>query len=235
MNNPGKQAARVFTYSGGIIIAVTLLLMYQLSDAHSRGETFTFTLAFISFQEALFFGALAFNSLNSAKESTTIPLRFAYVTIIVFYNFIATMTVILFNVLPYFQSINSKIYYTITIAETGLCLALMAILRIVDITHNNSHLAAEHARSNIELMLYACDRIFAFNQIHKWKLTDQLQQLTERIRFSEGLRRNKQLATELLDLLDELESLISVGGNSDAEKRAEQLANTILTNANRQT
>ncbi|MBI3714121.1 MAG: hypothetical protein HY253_14330 [Burkholderiales bacterium] len=234
MNNSGQQAARVFTYSGGIIIAVTLFLMYQLSEAHNRGETFTFTLAFISFQEALFFGTLAYNSLNSASGTATTPLRFAYVTTIVFYNFIATMTVILFTVLPYFQNIASKIYYTITIAETGLCLALMVILRIVDITHNNSHLAAEQARSNIELMLYACDRIFAFNQIHRWKLAGVLQQLAERIRFSEGLRRNKQLSAELLDLLDELESLIKTGGNDDAEQRAEQLANIILTNASRQ-
>lgn len=234
MNNPGKQAARVFTLTGGSIIAITLLLMYQLSEVQSRSETFAFTVAFISLQEVLFFGTLAWNAHSSARNNVALPVRLAYFSTIVLYNCIATITVILFNLVPFFQSTHSNIYYTMALSETGLCFAVIVVLRLVDIAHKHSHFKAEQARSHIDLMLDTCDRIFTFNQIHKWNLAGLVLQLAEGIRFSEGLRRNSQFATELLDLLSELESLIRTGGNEEAEQQAVQLANIILANTHRQ-
>ena len=233
MNNPGKSAAQTLALVGGIMVALTLLLMYQLSEAQSRSETFTFTVVFLCVQEVLFFGTLACNSLYNAKNTSNFPLQLAYVSSIVLYNFIAIITVILFSFVPYLLNGHSNIYITIALTETGLCLALIVILRMVDIAHRHSHLDASQARNNIELMLHTCDRIFALNHIHKWKLADLLHQVAERIRFSEGLRRNRQLCAELLALLNELELLITASGNDDAEQRAAQLANTILVYASR--
>ncbi len=233
MRNASQQAAQIFGLAGAIVIAVTLLLIYQLSDAASRSISFNFTVAFIVFQEVTLFATLAINSLNLASNSQNLPLRTAYVSSILFYNSIALITVIIFSFVPFLQSVKPSTYYSVCLAETGLTTALIAILRLIDVSHQSAHNTSEQALYQVELMLHACDRITTLNQIHQWNLASLIQQLCERIRYSEGLRRNQELATQMLSLLDQLESLIKSDSKNESELEATQLTNTLLAIAGR--
>jgi hypothetical protein len=78
-----------------------------------------------------------------------------------------------------------------------------------------------------------CDRIRALGEIQGWRLAQPLRELAERIRFSEGLRRNGSLVEELSRHLDELETLAGVGGDDSAQKAAERLVTEISIMATR--
>ncbi len=145
-----RQMAGVFALVGCIIAAVTLLLFYQLRDAPARSETFTFTVWFVVFQEVLFFAVLALRVSCSGRTLTAVPVRIAYLTSVVLYNLVALATVALFNLVLLPQHADSRTYYTVAIAETGLCLALLTILQVVDIAHHASHRQAEVMRGGVD-------------------------------------------------------------------------------------
>lgn len=233
MRSPGWQAAGVFALAGCIVAAVTLLLFYQLSDASARSETFTFTVSFVVFQEAVLFGSLALTASRSRRTSTAVPVRMGYLTTVVLYNLIALATAALFNFLLLPQHASPKTYYTVAIAETGLWLALLVILRLVDIAHHASHRQAELMRGGVDTMLLTCDRVRALSETHGWRLAQSLRELAERIRFSEGLRRNGSLVQEVSGRLDQLETLVSAGGDDSAQKAAERLVKEISIMATR--
>lgn len=225
--------AGVFALAGCIGAAVTLLLFYQLRDAPARSETFTFTVWFVVFQEALFFGSLALTAFRSGRTSTAVPVRIGYLTTVVLYNFVALATVALFNLVLLPHHAGPKTYYTVAIAETGLWLALLVILQVVDIAHHASHREAEVMRSGVDQMLVTCDRLRALSEAHGWRLAQPLRELAERIRFSEGLRRNGSLVEEVSGRLDELEALAGAGGDDSAQKAAERLVKEISIMATR--
>jgi len=229
----GWQAAGVFAIAGGIVAAVTLLLFYQLSDASARGETFGFTVSFVVFQEAVLFGSLALSASRSGRTSTALPVRMSYVTTVVLYNFTALATVALFNFLLVPQHASPKVYYTVAIAETGLWLALLVTLRLVDIAHYTSHRQAELMRGGIDTMVLTCDRVRALSDTHGWRLAPSLRELAERIRLSEGLRRNSRLVEEVSARLSELETLAGAGGDDSAQEAAERLVQQISIMATR--
>lgn len=233
MKNPGWQAAAIFALAGGIVAAVTLLLFYQLSDASTRGETFGFTVSFVVFQEAVLFGSLALTASRSSRTSTAVPVRMGYVTTVVLYNVTALATVALFNFFLLPQDASPKTYYTVAIAETGLWLALLVTLRLVDIAHHALHRQAERMRGGVDTMLLRCDRVRALTEVHGWRIAQSLRELAERIRFSEGLRRNGRLVEEVSGRLDELETLASAGGDDSAQKAAERLVQEISIMATR--
>jgi hypothetical protein len=232
MRPPRRQSAGVFALAGCIVATVTLLLFYQLRDAPARSETFNFTMWFVVFQEALFFGSPAVTALYLGRTSAAEPVRIGYLTTVVLYNLIALATVALFNLVLLPQHADPKTYYTVAIAETGLWLALLVIMQLVDIAHQTSHREAEVMRGDIDRMLLTCDRLRAVSEAHGWRLA-QLRELAERIRFSEGLRRNGSLVEEVWGRLDELERLASAGGDDAAHKAAERLVTEIAIVATR--
>ena len=233
MRTPGRQMAGVFALAGCIVAAVTLLLFYQFRDAPARSETFTFTVWFVVFQEALFFVSLALTAFCSGRTSTAVPVRIGYLTTIVLYNLVALATVALFNVALLPLHTGAKVYYAVAIAETGLWLALMVILQVVDIAHHASHREAEVMRGDIDLMLVTCDRLWGLSEAHGWRLAQPLREMAERIRFSEGLRRNGSLVEEVSSRLGELETLAKAGGDDAAQKAAERLVKEIAIIATR--
>jgi hypothetical protein len=233
MRTPAQQQSRVFALAGCMVIAVTLLLFYQLYDAHARTDTFTFTVWFVVFQEALFFGSLALISLRSARTSTAVAVRIGYHTTVVLYNLVALVTVALFNSVLLPQHASPESYYTVTIAETGLLLTLLVILPAVNIAHHASHREAEVMRSVVDQMLVTCDRLRALTEAHGWRLTQSLRELGERIRFSEGLRLNGDLVVEVSSRLDDLETLTSAGGDEAAQKAVERLVKELTIMAMR--
>jgi hypothetical protein len=233
MRTPGQKMARVFALAGCIVAAVTLLLFYQLRDAPARSEAFTFTVWFVVFQEALLFGSLALTALRSGGTSTVVPVRIGYLTTVVLYNLVALATVAIFNLVLLPQHAGPKTYYTVAIAESGLWLALLVTLQVVDIVHHASHREAEIMRDTVEQLLLTCDRIRALSDAQGWQLSQSLRELAERTRFSEGLRRNTSLVEEVSRRLDELETLVTGGGDDAAQKAAERLVKEVSIMATR--
>ena len=226
--------AGVFATSGCIVAAVTLLLFYQLRDAAERSETFSFTVWFVILQEVVFFGGLALTAFRTGVTSTAVPVRAAHLTTIVLYNVVALATVGIFNfvLLPQ-RHASPNAYYTIAVAETGLWLALLVVLRVVDIAHHAAHGEASMARTGVDEMLVTCDRVRAASESHGWRLGQAIRDLADRIRFSEGLRRNGSLAAELTGRLDELEEIATAGGDENAQKTAERMVKEISIMATR--
>jgi hypothetical protein len=227
------EMSGVLAVVGCIVAAVTLLLFYELCDPSARSETFTFTVWFVVFQEALFFGSLALIGFRWDDASTAAPVRIGYLTSVVLYNLLGLATVVLFNLALLPQHARPKTYYTVAVAETGLWVALAVILRVVSITRRTSHREAETSRSGVDRMLVTCDRIRALGESHGWRLAAPLHELAERIRFSEGLRRNRSLLDEVSRRLDQLEVVASGAGDESAEKTAERLVRELSIMATR--
>lgn len=228
MRSPSRQMAGVIAASGFIVAVAILLLFYQLRDAAERSETFLFTVWFVIFQVFVFFGGLTLTAYRTGNTHTAVPVRVAFLTTIPLYNVAALATVGVFNfvLLPQ-QYASPNAYYTIAVAETLLWIALVVILRVVDIAHHAAHSEAAASRANIDVMLVTCDRIRAASDSNGWPTSQSLRMLTDRIRFSEGLRRNDSLATEMNARLDEAEAIAMAGGDDSAQKTLERIVKEI--------
>ena len=233
MTMPEHQKASVFAFTGCIVVAVTLLLLYQVFDTIIYGETFTFTIWFIIFQEVLLFGALSITGFLSGRTTTAVPIRISYLTSVVLFNFVALVTVILFNCALFIGVVKSKTYYWVAISETGLWLSLLLLLRGANIVHQFSHRQAEDIRGLVDQLLIHCDRIRVISLSHGWRLNGSLRELSDQIRFSEGLRRNLSLTEEVSNRLNELEKLVNAEQEDIGQKEAEQTVKEITILASR--
>lgn len=228
MRAPSRQMAGVISASGCIVAVVVLLLFYQLRDATERSETFSFTVWFVVFQVFVFFGGLTLTAYRSGSTHTAMPVRVASLTTIPLYNVVALATVGLFNFILFPQQYASpNAYYTIAVAETLLWLAFVIILRVVDIAHHSAHSEAATSRTNIDAMLVTCDRIRAATDANGWPINQALRTLAEQIRFSEGLRRNESLATEVNARLAEVEAIAMTGDDDASRKTLERIVREI--------
>lgn len=228
MRSPSRQMAGVIAASGSIVAVVTLLLFYQFRDAVDRSETFSFTVWFVTFQVFVFFGGLTLTAYRAGATSTAVPVRLAFLTTVPFYNAVALATVGLFNfvLLPQ-QYASPNAYYTIAVAETLLWLTFVVFLRVVDITHHAAHSEAATSRANIDAMLVTCDRIRAATDANGWPISQSLRMLADQIRFSEGLRRNESLATEVNVRLTEVEAIVMADGDYASQKTLERIVKEI--------
>lgn len=234
MRSPSRQMAGVFAASGAIVAIAILLLFYQLREASERSETFTFTVWFVIFQVFVFFGGMTQAAFRAGATTTVVPVRAAFLTTIPVYNVVALATVGLFNfvLLPQ-QQASPNTYYTIAVAETLLWLALVVVLRVVYIVHHTAHSEAATSRANIDAMLVTCDRIRAATDANGWPSSQSLRTLAEQIRFSEGLRRNENLATEVNARLAEAETIAMAGGDDASKKTIERIVREISVMATR--
>jgi hypothetical protein len=228
MKNSATQIAVSYFLAGIILSATTLLLFYNLTNETNRSETFTFTVLLVIFQEFLLFGSLTFASLFANKISTPVPIMTGYFSTVLIYNVTSVITIVLFEFSKVFLNISPNIYYTIAIAEIGIWLSFVVLLRLAGIAYNVSHLDSETKYSGIQEMISTCGRLQGNIELHGWKFPELLNQLADRIRFSEGIRRDATLFNEVSNQLKTLEMLTKTGGDDLMQKKASIMVEELL-------
>lgn len=223
MKEPGTKIAGIFALAGAIVSATIVVLFYQLRVPAERSITFSFTAWFTTLQSVLFFGSLALVSLSRGAEKPIVPARASLVTSTVLYNIVALATILAFNVWLLPDIARPATYYTIGGAETALWVALVVLLRMVGIVHQASHAEAIATRQGVETLTAACDRIVAAAEAGGWQISQQLRDLSDRIRFSEGIRRNAEVAADVRSRLGRLEQVVASRANTDGQASASQL------------
>ena len=237
MNNGGeRRMSVVFLLAGAVTIAVTFFLFQQLRQPDLRSETFEFTKWFILTQEAVLFGALAFVAAQAGISRTPVPVRGSYITIIVLYNSAAVATVLLFNVVTLPSGLTSaNTYYTICIAESGLAVAALVLMQVVGIAARSGHSDAQASRRNADDLIQSCERVLSVvesNGVAR-ELAASLRELPRQLRFSEAIRRDPLLASDVDMRLAHLEQLASEGMDDESSVKAAALVREIKALARR--
>lgn len=228
MKNSAIQIAVSYCLAGIILSATTLVLFYNLSNETNRSETFTFTVGLVLFQEFLLFGSLTFTSLFVNKILTPVPVITGYFSSVLIYNVISIITIVLFEFSKAYLNISPHIYYTIAIAEIGIWLSFVVLLRLAGIAYNFSHFGSETKHSSIQEMISACGRLQENIELHGWKFSELLNQLADRIRFSEGIRRDQNLFNEVSNQLKTLEMLTKNCGDDLTQKKISNMVEELL-------
>jgi hypothetical protein len=198
------RAALVLSAAGALVVFATVLLFYTLGDSAERSVTFGFTVAYTSFQVVVLFASLALVALRPPRTAAVVP---ATLLVVVAYNVIAIVTVVLFNVVLRPPRVEAGTYYAVCLAETLLAAAAAIIVQLSGVIQRGSSVASTAARGRIDALLAACDRIRAQPALQGPPVASALAELEERIRFSEGLRRDASLCRQVGDALAEVESI----------------------------
>jgi hypothetical protein len=229
--DPRIKGVAILAVSGLLLVAVVLFLFYGVSEPPSRSETFSFTAWFSVAQVFLFFASLIYTAIKDGHPGSVIPVNSATVIATFIYNVVAVLTMLLFTLylLPRYSS--ARTYYVICIAELGIAAAYVVMLQLVAVAHEVGHAGAQQSRATIDSLLRACDAISLNAASLGW--TVDMGRCSELIRFSEGLRRDPALPSEVDRLLAELEVLTKSTPQEPALGEAKRLISGIEALATR--
>jgi hypothetical protein len=229
--DPRTKGVLILAAAGLLLAVVVLFLFYGVSEPSSRSETFSFTAWFSASQVVLLFTALIYTTIKDGRPGSVIPVNSATVVATFIYNVVAVMTMLLFTqfLLPHRSS--SRTYYVMCIAELGIAVAYAVLLQLVAVAHQVGHTEALKSRATIDSLLKACDVISCNAASGGWML--DLRHCAELIRFSEGLRRDPALASEVDQLLAEIEVLTKSAPQEPALGEAKKLIGGIEALAKR--
>ncbi len=229
--DPRIKGVAILSAAGLLLTAVVLFLFYGISVPVSRSETFVFTAWFSAAQVLLLFSSLIYTAIKDGHPGSVIPVNSATVIATFFYNVAAGLTMLLFvlYLLPRYSS--ARTYYVICIAELGVAAAYMVLLQLVAVAHKVGHTEALQSRETIDDLVRICDAISLRAASLGWKV--DLRRCSELIRFSEGLRRDPALPSEVDRLLTELEVLTKSTPQEPALGEAQKLISGIEALARR--
>ena len=231
ITEPRVKGVAILAASGLLLTAVILFIFYGISVPLSRSETFRFTAWFSAAQVLLLFSSLIYTAIKDGRPGSVIPVNSATVIATFIYNVAAVLTMLLFTLylLPRYSS--ARTYYVICIAELGIAAAYLVLLQLVAIAHKVGHTEALDSRPTIDGLIRKCDAISGNACSVGWRL--DMRHCTEQIRFSEGLRRNPTLPSEIARLLEELEALTNAAPEEPAIRNAQRLMSGIEALAQR--
>lgn len=229
--NPSFRLVAVLLAAGLLLAAVVLFLFYALSDANSRSSTFTFTAWFSGLQVILLLASLLYTAIKDGCPGVVVPVNSARVVVAFYYNVLAVGTIIVFTQLLLPRHATPKAYYAVCIAELGVAIVVAILLETVGISHQVGHAGAAAARGRVDELLTKCDLISANAASNGWKL--DMRPFSDRIRFSEGLRRNPTLVADVTVRLSELESLTNSSVQDPAQREVRRVMAEIESLASR--
>ncbi len=238
MSDGERHMSLVFPLAGAVIMAVTLFLFHQLREPELRSDTFEFTKWLVLAQEAALFGGLDFVAAQAGASRTAAPVWGSYITIIVLYNAVAVGTVLLFNIWMLPPSVASaNTYYTICIAESGLA-AVLVLIQVVGITARSRHSESQASRHNVDDLVHSCERCKRVLSVAEAngatrELAASLRELPRQLRFSEGLRQNPILASDVGLRLAHLEQHANESMDDESTEKAVGLVREIQALAGR--
>jgi hypothetical protein len=229
--DPRIKGVAILAVSGLLLVAVVLFLFYGISEPSSRSETFSFTAWFSAGQVILLFAALIYTAIKDGHPGSVIPVNSATVVAAFLYNVVAVLTMLLFTqfLLPHRSS--TRDYYVICVAELGVSAAYVVLLQLVAVAHKVGHTEALESRATIDGLVRKCDAISLNAASTGW--TVDLRRCSELIRFSEGLRRDPALPSEVDRSLAELEVLTKSTPQEPALGEAKKLISGIEALARR--
>jgi hypothetical protein len=219
--DPRIKGVAILAVSGLLLVAVVLFLFYGISEPYSRSETFPFTAWFSAGQVIFLFAALIYTAIKDGHPGSVIPVNSATVVATFLYNVVAVLTVLLFTQLLLPHRSSARTYYVICVAELGIAAAYVVMFQLVAVAHNLGHTDALESRATIDDLLRKCDAISCNAASEGWAL--DFRRCAEHIRFSEGLRRDSTLPSEVNRLLGELEVLTRSGPDESALGQAKKL------------
>lgn len=187
-----------------LLAGTILLLFYSLSDPSTRSETFGFSAWFSASQVVLLLGSICYAAMKDSLPGSVVPVNTGTIVVTAVYNAVAVVTMVLFTQVLLPKHATSAAYYTICAAELLVAATLIVFLRMVSISHQVGHAGAMVGRADVEQLIKTCERIVAAGHVQGWK-SDVLPS-PERLRFSEGLRRDPLLRAAVAKLLSNLET-----------------------------
>jgi len=229
--DPRIKGVAILAVSGLLLVAVVLLLFYGVLEPSSRSETFSFTAWFSAVQVLLLFASLIYTAVKDGHPGSVIPVNSATVVATFIYNVAAVLTMILFTQFLLPRHSSPKSYYVICIAGFGIAAAYVVTLQLVAVAHQVGHTEALQSSATIDSLLKMCDVITCNATGGGWGL--DLRRCSELIRFSEGLRRDPALPSEVDRLLGELEALTKSAPQEPSLGEAKKLISGIEALARR--
>lgn len=219
--------------AGLLLSAIVPFLFYGIVAAPSRSNTFLFTTWLSTAQVIILFSALLYTAVKDGHSGSVIPVNSASVVVASLYNVASTFTMLLFTlVLLPRGSATPRTYYVVCISELGIFGAYVILLQLVAIAQRIGHSEATARRTTIDALVRKCDNISSVAANNGWAL--DLRRCSERIRFSEGVRRDSSLSEEVDHLLSQLDTLTHTPYLDASLADAEKLLFTIETLAARQ-
>ena len=229
--DPRIKGVAILAAAGLLLTAVVLFLFYGISEPSSRSGTFSFTAWLSAVQVMLLFSSLIYTAIKDGRPKSVIPVNSATVIVAFIYNVIAVLTILLFTQVLLPQRSTERTYYVICIAELGAAVAYAILLQLVSVAHHVGHTEAVQSRAGVDGLLRRCEVISSNAAIGGWQL--DLRRCSDVIRFSEGLRRDLALPSEVDRLLAELEVLTQSAPQEPALGEAKKLISGIEALARR--
>jgi hypothetical protein len=229
--DPRIKGVAILAAAGLLLTVVVLFLFYGISVPLSRSETFVFTAWFSAAQVLLLFSSLVYTAIKDGHPGSVIPVNSATVIATFIYNVAAVLTILLFTLYLFPRFSSARTYYVICVAELGVAAAYLVLLQLVAVAHKVGHTEALESRATIDGLVRMCDAISSNAASIGWKL--DMRRCMEQIRFSEGLRRDTTLPSEVARLLEELETLTNMAPEEPAVGEAKKLISGIEALARR--
>lgn len=209
----------------GLIGAGTVVAMFYLfSDPSQRSDTFLFTALYTAFQIIAICAVKIYTSRMTERGDVVAPVSSAMVTVVVGYSGITVLLILLFHSVlsPYRTPRN---YYTINAAVVALTAASLLWVQSVAVAHKRGHRQAAQARQGVDQLLVSCDALKAPCAMNGWNL--DVGKMAERIRFSEGIRRNPALAQSVSEQLAQLERLVQQQAGEGLRREGERIVRAV--------
>jgi hypothetical protein len=116
-------------------------------------------------------------------------------------------------------------YYTINAAVVALTAVALVWVQSVARAHTHGHREAAQARQSVDQLLVSCDALKAQCAINGWNL--DVGRIAERIRFSEGIRRNPAVAQGVSEQLAQLAGLVQQQADETLRREGERIVRAV--------
>ncbi len=213
----GRAIARVLVTSGAILAGVVLFVAYRVWEPGDRSDTFTFTSWFVAFNFLALFGGIARTAADRRGERT-VATKASSVGIVFAYNIVALGTAALWAAFGH-DLFEARHYYTAVIAETGVAVAALVLIRTVDLAEAGAHQGATRVEASIDDLMRICASLRTKSEIDGWGVEQELAELGRRIKFSEALRRDSNLVYRVWEQLTGLDGASAKAADPDFQER----------------
>jgi len=213
---------------GLLITADTILLLYLGRSLFPSQDAMSLAGAFLILQEATLFGVLIYITMTAGRTSIALPVHLGYISVLVTCSLFAVLVIAIFDLLLIFDIVSIAAFWTALAIRQSTLLVLLLSVHIVGIIQRASHHQSELRRSAVEDVVRMCERVSTSAKLAGWNLGAQFDTAGERLRFSEGLRRNESLVMNVRDRLSALDGLAKTDRNVESETKARVLLNEIV-------
>jgi hypothetical protein len=213
----------------GILVATDTVLLLSIGRRlFPSQDVLSLTACFVILQEAILLGLLTYITMTAGRSSIALPVHLGYVSVLASCSLFAFLVIAVFDALLTLGVVGIGAFWKALAVRQASLLILLLGVHIVGIVQRASHQQAEQQRADIEDAMRACDRIAVVATLSGWEFDGEVEETRENLRFSEVLRQDQPLFSEVLGKLSQLESLARTGGDGEPKANAERLLKEVL-------